>query len=198
MTYSYLIFVGKEVHRPELIFSVTAPELKIRDTLPIVIVNSTNKPLQITTVSIAISVDWKYRMTELLKSSRSQHKNINRHTTHTIVSWPNPKQCVIVHTSNLMMIIRQSIYIFSQSSQGKWVIWKHTAPQIIYWITERISLKLKQIRNNAKQIRDNAKPCNDRPGTILFMHPANETTALQYNAISYWLGAYKELPLRTS
>ena len=40
-------------------------------------------------------------------------KNIERHTAHTIVSWPNPKQWVIVHTSDLMMIIRQSIYIFS-------------------------------------------------------------------------------------
>ena len=32
---------------------------------------------------------------------------------HTIVSWPNPKQWVIVHTSDLMMTIRQSIYILS-------------------------------------------------------------------------------------
>ena len=38
-------------------------------------------------------------------------KNIERHTAHTIVSWPNPKQWVTVHTSDLMMmIIRQSIY----------------------------------------------------------------------------------------
>ena len=40
-------------------------------------------------------------------------KNIERHTADTIVSWPNPKQWVIAHTSDLMMIIRQSIYIFS-------------------------------------------------------------------------------------
>ena len=40
-------------------------------------------------------------------------KNIDRHTAHNIVSWPNPKQWVIVHTSDLMMIIRQSIYILS-------------------------------------------------------------------------------------
>ena len=37
-------------------------------------------------------------------------KNIYRHIVHTIVSWPNPKQWVKVHTSALMMIIRQSIY----------------------------------------------------------------------------------------
>ena len=43
----------------------------------------------------------------------SYHKNIKRHTGDTIVSWPNPKQWVIVHTSDLMMIIRQSIYILS-------------------------------------------------------------------------------------
>ena len=41
------------------------------------------------------------------------YKNIERHTAHAIVSWPNPKQWVIVHTSDLMMIIRQSIYIIS-------------------------------------------------------------------------------------
>ena len=41
------------------------------------------------------------------------NKNIERHTVHTIVSWPNPKQWIIVHTSDLMMIIRPSIYILS-------------------------------------------------------------------------------------
>ena len=40
-------------------------------------------------------------------------KNKERHTAGTIVSWPNPKQWVIVHTSDLMTIIRQSIYIIS-------------------------------------------------------------------------------------
>ena len=43
----------------------------------------------------------------------SCYKNTERHTADTIVSWPNPKQWVIVHTSDLMMIIRQSIYILS-------------------------------------------------------------------------------------
>ena len=41
------------------------------------------------------------------------NKNIERHTADTIVSWPNPKQWVIVHTSDLMMMIRQSICILS-------------------------------------------------------------------------------------
>ena len=46
------------------------------------------------------------------------HKNIERHIMHTIVSWPNPKQWVIVHTSDLMMIIRQSMYILSIITKG--------------------------------------------------------------------------------
>ena len=41
------------------------------------------------------------------------YTNTERHSADTIVSWPNPKQWVIVHTSDLMMIIRQSIYILS-------------------------------------------------------------------------------------
>ena len=35
------------------------------------------------------------------------------HTAHPIVSWPNPKQRVIVHTFGSMMMIRQGIYILS-------------------------------------------------------------------------------------
>ena len=40
-------------------------------------------------------------------------KNIERQIADTIVSWPNPKQWAIAHTSDLMMTIRQSIYILS-------------------------------------------------------------------------------------
>ena len=50
---------------------------------------------------------------EAVLYATSHHKNIEKHTVHTIVSWPDPKQWVIVHTSDLMMIIRQSIYILS-------------------------------------------------------------------------------------
>ena len=49
-------------------------------------------------------------------------KNTERHTAHTTVSWPNPKQWVIVHTFDLMMITRQSIFILS-ISQRKLVNW---------------------------------------------------------------------------
>ena len=62
------------------------------------------------------------------------HWNIERHTLHTIVSWPNPKQWVIVHTSYLMIIIRQSVYIISiiTGEMGKL-----KAPHIVYWIIEK-------------------------------------------------------------
>ena len=33
------------------------------------------------------------------------YKNIERHTVHTFVSGPNPKQWQMVHTSDLMMVI---------------------------------------------------------------------------------------------
>ena len=36
-------------------------------------------------------------------------KNIERHTAHTIVSWPNPKQGQMGHTSDLMMMMIRSI-----------------------------------------------------------------------------------------
>ena len=49
------------------------------------------------------------------------YKNIKRHTAHTIISWPHPKRWIVVHTSDLMMIIRQS-NIFSQPSRGNSVI----------------------------------------------------------------------------
>ena len=52
-----------------------------------------------------------YVMTKLFTCPN--HKNLERHIAHTIISWPNPKQWVIVHTSDLMTIIRQSIYILS-------------------------------------------------------------------------------------
>ena len=47
------------------------------------------------------------------KANEVRRKNIERHTADTIVSWPNPKQWVIVHTSDLIKIIRQNIYILS-------------------------------------------------------------------------------------
>ena len=69
-----------------------------------------------------------------LPITRLSHlKNIERHTVHTIVVWPNPKQWLIVHTSDLMHDDNKTnyIYILSRSSQMEWVNWKHTAPHIV-------------------------------------------------------------------
>ena len=65
----------------------------------------------------------------------SGHKNIERHTAHTIVSWPNRKQWAIVHTSDLMMIIRQSIYILSIITRGVGKLKTHSPT---YCITDGI------------------------------------------------------------
>ena len=72
------------------------------------------------------------------------NKNTKRHTAHTIVSWHNPKQWVIVHTSDLIMIIRQSIFILNHRKEmGK--LKTHSK-----LITERICLIL--LTNSTKYI----------------------------------------------
>ena len=38
---------------------------------------------------------------------RQYYGNIEGHTAHTIVSWPNSEQWIIIHTSDLMMINRE-------------------------------------------------------------------------------------------
>ena len=45
------------------------------------------------------------------KTTMQFHKNTNRHTAHTIVSWANHKQWQMGHASDLMMIIRSSTCI---------------------------------------------------------------------------------------
>ena len=47
-------------------------------------------------------------------SNEYDDKTIERHRAHTIFSWPNPKQWIIVHTSDLMMMIIQSISIITR------------------------------------------------------------------------------------
>ena len=46
-------------------------------------------------------------------------KNIDKHTAHTIASWPNPKRWILIHTSDLMMITRQSILSIITKDMGK-------------------------------------------------------------------------------
>ena len=45
--------------------------------------------------------------------SSHDDKNIERQTAHTIVSWPNPKQWIIVHTSHLMMVLCNISFLWS-------------------------------------------------------------------------------------
>ena len=47
------------------------------------------------------------------------HKNIERYTTYTMVSCPNLKQWLIVHTSDLMMTIRQHTYYLNHHKENE-------------------------------------------------------------------------------
>ena len=96
---------------------------------------------------------WRHNERDSASTHQRLHKNIERHTAHTIVSWPYPKQWVIVHTSDFMMITRQSVYILCQSSQGKWVNWKHTAAYIELWVTFAQRFVQAQIKENFKALR---------------------------------------------
>ena len=44
---------------------------------------------------------------------RLDRKNIAKHTAHTIVSWPDPKHCLMIHISELMLLIRWSANILT-------------------------------------------------------------------------------------
>ena len=74
---------------------------------------------------------WRHNERNSVSTLQRLHKNIERHTAHTIVSWPYPKQWVIVHTSDFMMITRQSVYILSIIT-GEMSKLKTHSP--IYWI----------------------------------------------------------------
>ena len=47
-----------------------------------------------------------YELESLKMNTEVLSKNVERHTAHTIVSWPGPKQWQMGHTSNLILIIR--------------------------------------------------------------------------------------------
>ena len=73
-----------------------------------------------------------------LSWSQFNHKNIRRHTAYAIVSWPDPKQCMFNSSYFRYDDDNKTKYIFSQSSQGKWANWKHTASYSVQWITEKM------------------------------------------------------------
>ena len=45
-----------------------------------------------------------------IQATTMVYKNIVRHSAHNIVSRPNPKQWLVTHTFDVMMIIRQSTH----------------------------------------------------------------------------------------
>ena len=51
----------------------------------------------------------------VMRTCLMYHNYMLQLTAHTIVWWPNPKQWIIVHTSDLMVLIRQSAYSISYS-----------------------------------------------------------------------------------
>ena len=66
------------------------------------------------------------------------HIDIERHTALTIVSWPNPKQWIMVHTSDFMMISRQIIYILSVITREMGKLKTHSPTYYILDIWENI------------------------------------------------------------
>ena len=71
--------------------------------------------------------------------TKTTHEDTNteRRTAHTIVSWPDPKQWVIVHTLDPMMIIRQSIYVLSIITRGMGQVMKNIKECIKTPLTHR-------------------------------------------------------------
>ena len=61
------------------------------------------------------------------------HMNIWRHTVHTIVVWPNPKYWLIVYTSNLIMIMRESTHILTVTTREMYKLKTHS---LIYCIKD--------------------------------------------------------------
>ena len=66
----------------------------------------------------------------LFHAEKTAHKNIDKHTARAIVSWPNPKQLIIDHTSDLMMIIRQNVYSLNHHKGIGQT--ENTQPHILY------------------------------------------------------------------
>ena len=63
------------------------------------------------------------------------NKNIHvaRHTAHTIVPWPNPKQWLMIHTSHLIMMIRWSTHILKIITRGMGKLKKDSPIYCIKW-----------------------------------------------------------------
>ena len=79
---------------------------------------------------IASNIAWKFERIELA-----------RHTVYKIVSWPNPRQRLMIQISDLRMITIQHAHIIT-TNIGQSVNWKHITPNIAWKISERMELIL--------------------------------------------------------
>ena len=97
-------------------------------------------------------------------------KNIDRHTAHSIVSWPNPKQWQMDHTSDLMMILRSSTGI---STIIIWGMGKLNTHSPIYCISDN--------RENWPKFRHTLEVC-----IVMIIRWCNvQITVYDYQAIMY-------------
>ena len=63
-------------------------------------------------------------------------KNLKRHTTHAIVSWPNPKQWLMIHIFLLVMIIlwRTGILLIINRVQNKLSHISYDLMKCVFWL----------------------------------------------------------------
>ena len=90
------------------------------------------------------SYDTTYLEAWLYKTNQEywSHKNMERQTMHMIVSWPNPKQLQMGHTSDLMMMIIRERTCILTINEREWVSLIRTVQYIAQKIIERINLIL--------------------------------------------------------
>ena len=128
-----------------------------------------------------------------LSWSQFNHKNIRRHTAYAIVSWPDPKQCMFNSSYFRYDDDNKTKYIFSQSSQGKWTNWKHTASYSVQWITEKMCPIL-HTRQNISDTLLKRIPCRGLTGrdnsrssrAFLLYIPFFSTRDLTYWNHNWW------------
>ena len=91
-------------------------------------------PLTVSFLGVSTN-NWWSLSTKGVSMSWCHYKNIERRTAHTIVSWPNPKQWQMVHTSNYA----NPVYgIATICHQVRWLRWGHsslfhTATSLLIW-----------------------------------------------------------------
>ena len=101
-------------------------------------------------------------------------KNIEKHTAHAIVSWPNHKQWTIFHTSDLMMIIRQIIYSLNHHKPVDFfIVEKFQTPQVMLeWLWRYRSRSKVIVHDTPSHASDHM--CLICKESIQYVHTINE------------------------